>query len=189
MRTLTIPVGVFFGLGWTEHVRCWTTRLWLFLLDLVDPLKAIDVSGEKAATVEAQFVGTGLALNEGIRALARSIVLGSGVNEDGAPRRCIDTNWCLPWMRQQENWGVTLLQEVLDEASDKESVENWRASVGAFLEAAMRAAPHADIPTPACSPGPGGSHVSRCLRDAFLSAQRGVFLNVPSSCGVERACF
>ena len=25
----------------------------------------------------------------------------------------------MPWMRQQENWGVTCLQEVLDEASPK----------------------------------------------------------------------
>ncbi|MDE0178901.1 MAG: hypothetical protein OXP36_09915, partial [Gammaproteobacteria bacterium] len=25
----------------------------------------------------------------------------------------------LPWMRQQENWGVSCLQEVLDEASPK----------------------------------------------------------------------
>lgn len=41
-----------------------------------------------------------------------------------------------------------------DEASDKESVGNWRASVGTFLEAAMRAAPHSEIPTPAYGPDP-----------------------------------
>ncbi len=44
---------------------------------------------------------------------------GLGVNTDGAPRRSITTFFCLPWMRQQENWGVSCLQEVLDEASPK----------------------------------------------------------------------
>jgi ectoine hydroxylase-related dioxygenase (phytanoyl-CoA dioxygenase family) len=44
---------------------------------------------------------------------------GTGVNKSGAPRRHVTTYCCLPWMRQQENWGVTCLQEVLDEASPK----------------------------------------------------------------------
>ncbi len=44
---------------------------------------------------------------------------GTGVNRNGAPRRHVTTYYCLPWMRQQENWGVTCLQEVLDEASPK----------------------------------------------------------------------
>ncbi len=44
---------------------------------------------------------------------------GTGVNKTGEPRRHITTYCCLPWMRQQENWGVTCLQEVLDEASPK----------------------------------------------------------------------
>jgi len=44
---------------------------------------------------------------------------GTGVNHEGAPRRHIANFYCLPWMRQQENWGVTCLQEVLDEASPK----------------------------------------------------------------------
>ena len=44
---------------------------------------------------------------------------GLGVNTNGAPRRSITTFFCRPWMRQQENWGVSCLQEVLDEASPK----------------------------------------------------------------------
>ncbi|MFP6585000.1 MAG: phytanoyl-CoA dioxygenase family protein [Candidatus Hydrogenedentota bacterium] len=44
---------------------------------------------------------------------------GTGINREGHPRRNITTLLCLPWMRQQENWGVSCLQEVLDEASDK----------------------------------------------------------------------
>ena len=44
---------------------------------------------------------------------------GAGVNTNGEPRRVIDTNFCLPWMRQQENWGITTLKEVFNEASDK----------------------------------------------------------------------
>ena len=44
---------------------------------------------------------------------------GTGVNEEGHPRRHIATFLCLPWMRQQENWGVTCLQSVLDNASPK----------------------------------------------------------------------
>lgn len=43
----------------------------------------------------------------------------AGVNSVGHPRRHISTLFCLPWMRQQENWGVSTLQEVLDEASPK----------------------------------------------------------------------
>ena len=44
---------------------------------------------------------------------------GLGVNTNGEPRRSITTYFCLPWMRQQENWGVSCLQEVLEEASPK----------------------------------------------------------------------
>ena len=44
---------------------------------------------------------------------------GLGVNTNGEPRRSVTTYFCLPWMRQQENWGVSCLQEVLDEASPK----------------------------------------------------------------------
>ena len=44
---------------------------------------------------------------------------GLGVNTTGEPRRSITTYLCLPWMRQQENWGVSCLQEVLDDASPK----------------------------------------------------------------------
>lgn len=44
---------------------------------------------------------------------------GTGVNTNGAKRRSITSFFCLPWTRQQENWGVTCLQEVLDEASPK----------------------------------------------------------------------
>jgi hypothetical protein len=43
----------------------------------------------------------------------------AGINSEGHPRRHISTLFCLPWMRQQENWGVSTLQEVLDEASPK----------------------------------------------------------------------
>lgn len=44
---------------------------------------------------------------------------GTGVNRAGHPRRHVGAFFCLPWMRQQENWGVSCLQEVLDEASPK----------------------------------------------------------------------
>ena len=44
---------------------------------------------------------------------------GTGVNTNGHKRRAITSFFCLPWTRQQENWGVTCLQEVLDEASPK----------------------------------------------------------------------
>ncbi len=44
---------------------------------------------------------------------------GTGVNAEGHIRRQVGTFFCLPWMRQQENWGVSCLQEVLDEASPK----------------------------------------------------------------------
>ncbi len=47
---------------------------------------------------------------------------GTGINKEGHPRRHIASFNCLPWMRQQENWGVTCLQEVLDEASPKRKV-------------------------------------------------------------------
>jgi len=42
---------------------------------------------------------------------------GTGINTEGHKRRHITTFCCLPWTRQQENWGVSALQEVLDEAS------------------------------------------------------------------------
>ena len=44
---------------------------------------------------------------------------GFGANQEGTPRRHITGFLCLPWMRQQENWGVTCLQEVIDGASEK----------------------------------------------------------------------
>ncbi len=44
---------------------------------------------------------------------------GYGANTEGHPRRHIANFLCLPWMRQQENWGVTCLQEVLDTDNDK----------------------------------------------------------------------
>ncbi len=44
---------------------------------------------------------------------------GTGVNRAGHPRRHVGAFFCLPWMRQQENWGISCLQEVLDEASPK----------------------------------------------------------------------
>ena len=44
---------------------------------------------------------------------------GYGANSEGHPRRHIANFLCLPWMRQQENWGVTCLQEVLESASPK----------------------------------------------------------------------
>ena len=43
----------------------------------------------------------------------------AAANPEGHPRRQVYTFYYLPWMRQQENWGVTCLQEVLDEASPK----------------------------------------------------------------------
>lgn len=43
----------------------------------------------------------------------------AGVNAEGHPRRHVTTFFCLPWMRQQENWGITCLQEVLDDAGPK----------------------------------------------------------------------
>ena len=43
----------------------------------------------------------------------------AGVNVEGHPRRHVTSFFCLPWTRQQENWGITCLQEVLDEASPK----------------------------------------------------------------------
>jgi ectoine hydroxylase-related dioxygenase (phytanoyl-CoA dioxygenase family) len=44
---------------------------------------------------------------------------GYGANIEGHPRRHVANFLCLPWMRQQENWGVTCLQEVLESASPK----------------------------------------------------------------------
>lgn len=44
---------------------------------------------------------------------------GFGANQEGHPRRHVANFLCLPWMRQQENWGVTCLQEVIDTASPK----------------------------------------------------------------------
>lgn len=44
---------------------------------------------------------------------------GYGSNRTGEPRRSVITYYCLPWVRQQENWGISCLQEVLDEASPK----------------------------------------------------------------------
>jgi ectoine hydroxylase-related dioxygenase (phytanoyl-CoA dioxygenase family) len=44
---------------------------------------------------------------------------GFGANADGHPRRHIANFLCLPWMRQQENWGVTCLNEILNTDNDK----------------------------------------------------------------------
>jgi ectoine hydroxylase-related dioxygenase (phytanoyl-CoA dioxygenase family) len=44
---------------------------------------------------------------------------GTGISRTGHPRRTIALYFCLPWMRQQENWGVTCLQGTLDEADPK----------------------------------------------------------------------
>lgn len=44
---------------------------------------------------------------------------GTGINIEGHPRKHVAVFTCLPWMRQQENWGVSCLQEILDEASPK----------------------------------------------------------------------
>lgn len=44
---------------------------------------------------------------------------GYGANATGTPRRHISNFLCVPWMRQQENWGVTCLQSVIDNASPK----------------------------------------------------------------------
>ena len=44
---------------------------------------------------------------------------GTGINIEGHPRRRLGAFCCLPWMRQQENWGISCLQEVLDQASSK----------------------------------------------------------------------
>ena len=44
---------------------------------------------------------------------------GTGINLEAHPRKHVAVFACLPWMRQQENWGVSCLQEVLDEASPK----------------------------------------------------------------------
>ena len=44
---------------------------------------------------------------------------GYGANAEGHLRRHVANFLCLPWMRQQENWGVTCLAEVLESASPK----------------------------------------------------------------------
>jgi ectoine hydroxylase-related dioxygenase (phytanoyl-CoA dioxygenase family) len=44
---------------------------------------------------------------------------GYGANTTGASRRHVSNFLCLPWIRQQENWGVTCLQSTLDNASPK----------------------------------------------------------------------
>ena len=55
---------------------------------------------------------------------------GAGINREGHPRRHISMLFCLPWIRQQENWGVSCLQEVLDEASPKLKVRLGLRSYG-----------------------------------------------------------
>ena len=44
---------------------------------------------------------------------------GAGANHTGAARRHVSNFLCLPWIRQQENWGVTCLQSTIDNASLK----------------------------------------------------------------------
>ena len=40
-----------------------------------------------------------------------------GLAASGATRRSIATFFCVPWLRQQENLGVSCFQEIIDEAS------------------------------------------------------------------------
>jgi ectoine hydroxylase-related dioxygenase (phytanoyl-CoA dioxygenase family) len=54
-----------------------------------------------------------------VLALDGRIWHGSGINTNGATRRSIATFFCAPWIRQQENAGVSCLQEVIDDASPR----------------------------------------------------------------------
>ena len=52
-----------------------------------------------------------------VLALDGRIWHGAGQNRNGDTRRSIATFFCAPWIRQQENAGVSCLQEVIEEAS------------------------------------------------------------------------
>lgn len=53
----------------------------------------------------------------GLLALDGRVWHGAGVNTNGGTRRSIATFFCAPWIRQQENAGVSCFREVIDEAS------------------------------------------------------------------------
>ena len=53
----------------------------------------------------------------GVLALDGRIWHGAGINRLGTTRRSIATFFCAPWIRPQENLGVTCLKEVIDDAS------------------------------------------------------------------------
>lgn len=55
----------------------------------------------------------------GVLALDGRLWHGGGMNTNGSPRRSIATFFCAPWIRPQENAGVSCLQEVIDEASPR----------------------------------------------------------------------
>lgn len=53
----------------------------------------------------------------GVLALDGRIWHGAGINQNGTMRRSVATFFCAPWIRQQENAGVSCFQEIIDEAS------------------------------------------------------------------------
>tara|TARA_A100001037_G_scaffold302998_1_gene335954 strand:- start:946 stop:1896 length:951 start_codon:yes stop_codon:yes gene_type:complete len=53
----------------------------------------------------------------GLLALDGRLWHGAGVNTNGSTRRSVATFFCAPWIRPQENAGVSCFQEVIDEAS------------------------------------------------------------------------
>jgi len=53
----------------------------------------------------------------GVLGLDGRVWHGAGQNINGATRRSIATFFCAPWIRQQENAGVSCFQEIIDEAS------------------------------------------------------------------------
>ena len=53
----------------------------------------------------------------GMLALDGRLWHAGGINANGSTRRSIATFFCAPWIRQQENAGLSCFQEVIDEAS------------------------------------------------------------------------
>lgn len=53
----------------------------------------------------------------GVLALDGRLWHAGGINSNGSTRRSIATFFCAPWIRRQENAGVSCFQEVIDEAS------------------------------------------------------------------------
>ncbi|MEM7407811.1 MAG: phytanoyl-CoA dioxygenase family protein [Pseudomonadota bacterium] len=53
----------------------------------------------------------------GVLALDGRVWHGAGVNRNGSTRRSVATFFCAPWIRPQENAGVSCFQEVIEEAS------------------------------------------------------------------------